>query len=153
MKTKTLKEAELRYGKIINGEWNDESKWMGLLEVPHSIGIGWKNSLTGKPTYRIYCNKDMYEPLLQALEYVSKRGLISELKTYNGCFCIRPVRGHKSLSAHSFGLAIDINAKTNGLGEEPTLSESFIQCFIDAGFTWGGNFKRKDPMHFQYAQW
>lgn len=151
MKVKTIRDAEERYGKIENGKWANESKWMGLLDIPERIALGWKNSATGKPTYRIYCNKDMYEPLLAALESVSKRGLLHELKTFNGCFQIRKVRGMTSQSAHSWGLAVDVNSETNGLGCVPTLSAEFVRCFTGVGFDWGGFFKRPDGMHFSFC--
>jgi hypothetical protein len=41
-----------------------------------------------------------------------------------------------------------LNAADNKLGQLSTLSPEFVQCFKDAGFTWGGNFSRLDPMHF-----
>lgn len=154
MKTRTFKEAESRYGKIINGKWADESKWLALLDIPERIALGWINTATGKPTFRIYCNRDMWEPLLLALQYIDQRGLLYELKTFDGCYMIRNVRGYLNApSTHSYALAIDLNAATNALGALPSLSQEFVKCFTDAGFVWGGNFKRCDAMHFQVADW
>jgi hypothetical protein len=55
------------------------------------------------------------------------------------------------MSLHSWGIAIDVNAAWNGLGKEPTLTPEFVKCFTDAGFDWGGTWKRKDGMHFQLS--
>ena len=74
---------------------------------------------------------------------------MSELKTFDGCFCIRDVRaipGQKS--CHSYGLAIDINAAENGLNKQPKLTPEFVKCFTDEGWVWGGKWKRPDGMHF-----
>ncbi len=101
---------------------------------------------------RIYCNLDLVEPLSKALANLKENGLESELKTWDGCFNIRKVRGSTtSMSLHSWGVAIDVNASENGLGQEPQLSPEFVACFTSAGFDWGGNFNRKDGMHFQLA--
>lgn len=54
-------------------------------------------------------------------------------------------------SAHSFGLAIDINNKTNPMSNplKTDMPSSFISLFTSKGWAWGGNFKRtKDSMHF-----
>jgi hypothetical protein len=53
------------------------------------------------------------------------------------------------LSTHSWGMAIDLNASWNKLGAIPTLSREFVNCFKKEGFKWGGEFSRKDGMHFQ----
>ena len=53
------------------------------------------------------------------------------------------------MSLHSWGIAIDVNAFENGLNMTPKLSPGFVKCFTDNGFYWGGNFKRKDGMHFE----
>lgn len=37
---------------------------------------------------RIYCNKDLVEPLRQAFSNLIFRGFVKELKTWDGCFNI-----------------------------------------------------------------
>ncbi len=97
-------------------------------------------------------------PLKKALRLVCERGLAGELKTYDGCFNIRPMKSGRSLSVHSWGLALDFNAETNPF-QYPgpsfsdmvrDFSDDFVRCFAEAGFEWGGIWKSvKDPMHFQ----
>lgn len=101
---------------------------------------------------KIYCNKDMVKPLRQAFSNLIARGHIDELKTWDGCFNIRAMRGGSSWSLHSWAIAIDVNASENPLGKTPVLSEGFVKCFTDAGFDWGGKWKRPDGMHFQLAK-
>jgi hypothetical protein len=57
------------------------------------------------------------------------------------------------LSVHSWGAAVDFNWDTNtiGVNAKRDLPDSFIQAFKDAGWTWGGEWKNHDMMHFQYA--
>jgi len=118
---------------------------MTLWDVPANLEIG----LIPK---RIYCNKDLVGPLTNAFTNLIQRGFVNELKTWDGCFNIRKKRGLSSMSLHSWGIAIDVNAAWNGLGKEPTLSAGFVKCFTDAGFDWGGTWTRKDGMHFQLAK-
>lgn len=119
---------------------------------------------------RIYLNKDLIAPLENALRCLIDSGFISELKTWDGCHNIRVIRGYEKqyeslmaegkiaaaqrlMSIHSWGIAIDVNAATNGLGKVPTLSAGFVKCFTDAGFDWGGAWeKRPDGMHFQLSK-
>lgn len=118
---------------------------MVLWDVPSELEIG----VIPK---RIYCNRDLVKPLEQAFKNLIQRNKVSELKTWDGCFNIRKKRGLASMSLHSWGLAIDVNAAWNGLGKEPQLSSGFVKCFTDAGFDWGGTWKRKDGMHFQLSK-
>lgn len=117
---------------------------MTLWDVPPELEIG----VIPK---RLYCNRDIVGPLTVAFGNLIARGLVSELKTFDGCFNIRKQRGAQSQSLHSWGVAIDVNAAWNGLGKEPVLSPEFVACFVEAGFDWGGIWKRKDGMHFQLA--
>jgi hypothetical protein len=148
----TQKEAEARYGKIVDGKWSEEAKWMMVQVIPVEYSASWINSATGKPVSKIYINKDMAPMLMKALALLKASNLLSELKTFDGCFNIRKKRGLTSLSLHSWGLAIDVNAFENGLGVTPKLSPRFVKCFTDNGFTWGGTWQRKDGMHFQLAK-
>lgn len=128
------------------GQPTSESKFMTLWDVPEELEIG----VIPK---RIYCNKDMVKPLTKAFKALIKSGCVSELKTWDGCFNIRKMRGGNQMSLHSWGVAVDVNAFENGLGGEPKLTPEFVKCFTDAGFDWGGNWKsRKDGMHFQLAK-
>ena len=120
----------------------ERETFMTLLEVPAHL---WVAPLPKK----IYCNKDLVMPLTQALCALHDSGSIEELKTWDGCFNIRKKRGLSSSSLHSWGIAIDINAATNGLGKQPTLSTGFVKCFTNNGFEWGGTWRRLDGMHFQ----
>lgn len=98
---------------------------------------------------KIFVNKDFQPVLEQALRNVIDRGLAKELKTWDGCFIIRTKRELKSLSLHSWALAVDLNAFENGLRQTPKLSAAFVKCFTDAGCDWGGTWTRQDGMHFQ----
>lgn len=150
----SLTEAEARYGAINNGIWGGESKWCSLLEVPLELAGSWINSATGGPTNHIYCNKDLQPALLIALRNVIDRGLRDQLKTFDGCFKIRDVRGIPGqLSAHAYAGALDVNAATNRLGTPGDISDELAACFIEAGFTWGKRFRRQDPMHFSFLGW
>lgn len=101
---------------------------------------------------KIYCNIDLIHPLQQVLSNLASEGLLTELKTWNGCFNIRKTTGGSSFSLHSWGVAIDINAATNAYNKKPTLSKEFVACFKRAGFDWGGDWKVPDGMHFQLSK-
>lgn len=117
---------------------------MTLWDIPTELEVG----VIPK---RLYCNKDMVAPLTQAFKNLIATGFVKELKTWDGCFNIRKKRGLTSMSLHSWGIAIDVNAAWNGLNKTPVLSAGFVKCFTDAGFDWGGTWTRKDGMHFQLA--
>ena len=115
-----------------------ERKWMVVWVPPPSI--------TALPR-RIYCHKHLRPLLAQACDYIIERGLTEQVKTWDGCFNVRAKKGGASLSLHSWGLAVDVNAAWNGFGMVPTMSPALVACFTDAGFAWGGTWKRPDGMH------
>ena len=125
---------------------------MTLWDIPTELEVG----VIPK---RLYCNKDMVAPLTQAFKNLIATGFVKELKTWDGCFNIRKKRGLTSMSLHSWGIAIDVNSSHNPLGltrEQikakglTPFSEGFLQCFRDAGFDCGADWKsRPDFMHMQ----
>ncbi len=146
----TSKDCLARYGPP-----SEKNPCMTLWDVPTELEIG----IIPK---RIFCNKDLIAPLTQALKNLIERGYVSELKTWDGCFNIRKKRGLDSWSLHSWAVAVDWNAFANPLGLTVAqiiakglvpFTEGFLQCFRDAGFDCGGDWKtRPDRMHFQLSK-
>lgn len=126
------------------GEPSEKNSCMVTFNVPIELEIG----LIPK---RIFCNKDLVEPITKAFRNLVDTGCVKEIKTWDGCFNIRKKRGLTSMSLHSWGLAVDINAFENGLNQIPKFSKAFVKCFTDSGFDWGGTWTRKDGMHFQIS--
>lgn len=116
-----------------------------LWDVPTALEIG----VIPK---KIYCNRDLIAPLSGAFANLIHRGFVDELKTWDGCFNIRPKRNGASMSTHSWAIAIDVNAAWNRMGNRPLLSDGFVRCFKDAGFDWGGDWRVPDGMHFQLKE-
>ena len=132
-----------KYGKATRAT---EGKYMVVWDVPDDLN----RALPTVPN-RLYCNRDLIGPLERALRNVVERGLADQLKTWDGCYNLRTQRGASVQSLHSWGIAIDINAAWNQLGQKSSLTPEFVACFTDAGFDWGGWFKRPDAMHMQLA--
>ncbi|TRZ44515.1 M15 family peptidase [bacterium] len=99
--------------------------------------------------HKIYGHVLMADPLRKAFGLIVARGLFDELKTFDGCFNIRRMKGSGSMSIHSWGLAVDFNAAENPYGGPVNFSDDFIQCFADCGFEAGALWHTPDGMHFQ----
>lgn len=133
-----------------------QNKYFEIWQVPQDIQDAFKHvrfSAVGTIGFpkKIFINKDFRPILEKALRNVIAANLSSELTTWDGCFIIRQKRGLSSLSLHSWALAVDVNQEENQLNMTPKLSAAFVRCFVDAGCEWGGNWQRKDGMHFQIA--
>ena len=144
-------EAANKYGRITQTKhgvvhWADADQWLVDIDV----------SRFKFPVDTIQCNKDLVAPLLNVLIELQVRGLLHEIEEFNGCYNLRYVRGYERrriVSAHAYGLALDINASTNRLGQRSTtFSAEFVDVWERHGFTWGGHWRRRpDPMHFSYS--
>lgn len=99
-----------------------------------------------------YCHKLLVSIFQTVFEEICLAGLSDEVKTFDGCFNIRKIRGSSNnMSLHSWAIAIDLNYKGNEFGNfKPEMSPEIIAIFKKYGFCWGGNFRRKDGMHFEY---
>jgi hypothetical protein len=127
------------------GDPTADNPWLTLYDVPTNLEIG----VIPK---RIWCNKDLIVPLQNAFTNLVSRGYAeSELKTWDGCFNIRRKKGGQNMSLHAWGIAVDLNAFSNGFGQIGNMSKGFIECFDDVGFEWGGRWRLSDPMHWQLA--
>lgn len=129
-----------RYGDPRAQGW--ESKWMTRWEI--------RKEFSWFPAAAIYIHKDFKPKLTAAFRELEAKGLHHEIKTFEGAFNIRYVRGSNSaLSVHSWGAAIDMNAAENPLGTAGKWSQQFLETMLVNGIFCGQNWVgRKDPMHF-----
>lgn len=64
------------------------------------------------------------------------------------------VTAQKTLSLHSWGIAVDFDPAQNPVGGRNSwmrtaAGQRFVKVFKEAGWTWGGRWSFKDDMHFQ----
>jgi hypothetical protein len=100
----------------------------------------------------VTCHKLMFKQLRGALGEIQARGLASKIRTGDGCYVPRFIERnpHNSISLHTWGIAIDINAGSNPVNHASTQDPRVVQIFKKWGYTWGGDWSSpKDPMHFQ----
>lgn len=98
-------------------------------------------------------------PQFQAwFEAITKKGLADRVISYSGCWVARYVRGsRKTLSNHSWAVAIDINVPWNGRGRQSALVgmkgcvRELAEFCYDFGIFWGGHYRGapEDGMHFE----
>jgi hypothetical protein len=77
--------------------------------------------------------------------------------TIGGTFNWRKIAGTKRLSAHSFGISIDLNPKKSSYWRwdakykyKNKLPREIVEIFEKHGFIWGGKWYHYDTMHFEY---
>ncbi|GAW52389.1 MULTISPECIES: M15 family metallopeptidase [unclassified Nocardioides] len=99
----------------------------------------------------VTCNKAIFPQLIAALNDVQAQGLADTIHPgeYAGCYYPRFIAGTTSLSNHAFGLALDINAIENQRGTAGRIDRGVVTIFKRWGFTWGGDWRYTDPMHFE----
>lgn len=98
----------------------------------------------GDPVTFVVCDKAMAQPLTKA--FLCLNALKKPVTVvFHGCYNDRTIKGRTKISEHAYGLAIDLNAD---IGLPPRM----VNCFLEAGFFWGGHWRPesvRDPMHFQ----
>ena len=99
----------------------------------------------------VTCHRLMLPQLRGALAEVEARGLAGKLTTYDGCYVPRFIERNPggSISLHTWGIAIDMDASTNYRGIRGTMDPEVVAIFKRWGFRWGGDWKYTDPMHFE----
>jgi hypothetical protein len=100
---------------------------------------------------RVTCHRLMFPQLRAALRDVVKAGLASQIQSYDGCYVPRFIESDPShaVSLHTWGIAIDLDAATNGRGTRGTMDPRVVTIFKRWGFRWGGDWSWSDPMHFE----
>lgn len=125
--------------------------WNVINDFPELADVD--NNATPDPDdnlVKMMINKDFKAKLFNAFTQMRKEGLLREIKTYDGCFNSRQVRGRNSTSLHSWAAAIDLNAAMEKLAQANThWSDKFLKIMRDNGIFCGADWNgRKDSMHF-----
>ena len=133
------------------GKPGDESNLVPF-DFPFPTYYGGKRVLRGR------CHAKVKDSLLRILieigsKYGEDRGIIEEAEDYGGIYNFRSKRGSASLSLHSWGIAIDLDADDNTFRDSwPMQSDmplEIMECFAREGWLSAGAFWGYDAMHFQ----
>jgi hypothetical protein len=114
----------------------------------------------GFPEIRVH--RMAVDPFRRVFEKIEEQGFAERILTCAGTFVPRHKGWNlsRSLSSHSWGIAIDLNVAWNGYGRRPAdLGErgsvrELVPLFEAEGFAWGGYFSspHEDGMHFELAR-
>tara|TARA_R110000868_G_scaffold402262_1_gene678455 strand:- start:60 stop:494 length:435 start_codon:yes stop_codon:yes gene_type:complete len=113
-------------------------------QIPYFIG--------NRPVRTITCHKALAKPLIAAIQCVRKQEMHLGRKlliNHAGCYVHRRIHGSTQWSNHRWGTAIDINVTQPVSKLTNNQDPALVKCFKDQGFTWGGDWKSKDYMHFE----
>ena len=101
----------------------------------------------------VTCNKRIAADLRAAMRDLQRRklGRVVDRGDYAGCYAPRRIPSSGSLSLHALGLAVDLNASTNGQYRRGNQDPRLVRVMERHGFTWGGRWPTApDPMHFEW---
>lgn len=112
---------------------------------------------------KISVHRKAAAPFRRVFEKIAAAGLEDRIKTCAGTWVARHMGWDpaRALSSHSWGVAIDLNARWNGYGAVPAALGStgsvreLVPIFESEGFAWGGYFeplKLSDGMHFELSR-
>jgi hypothetical protein len=132
----------------LDPRWQIDSLDYIALPVPLMLSYDHSKTIT-----HFRCHKLLIETLEAVFIEIKSTGLEPDLFSFGGCFSFRAQRTGSKLSAHSWGIAIDLNSESNRQGTAGDMNPGIISVFRGAGFEWGGEWsgKSRDPMHFQFC--
>jgi len=132
----------------LDPRWQHDS--LATVTLPFPLRLCWDHSSVIK---HVKCHKRLAKTFDVIFSTIEANKLQSKVSSFGGCFAFRQQRTGAKLSAHSWGIAIDLNPESNPQGSHGNMDPDLIEIFRDAGFTWGGDWpgKTQDPMHFQFC--
>lgn len=98
----------------------------------------------------VTCHRLIADKLRAVFEEIKAKGLSREIHTFDGCYNNRNKRGGTTKSTHAWGIAVDLNASENPMGQrwQTPGQKKLAEIFLKHGFTQVEN----DYMHFQYCR-
>lgn len=150
-----LAEIRATFGTVPVGHSLAVQQWaaehLAMVALPYPLRNAYVPALD-RTIRRLYCHRKIGSILQAAFAMIQAKGLETEALEYGGCWNVRPIRGRPDrLSTHAWGIAIDLNPRSNALGTPGRMHPEVVEILETLGFRWGGRFTRKDPMHFQFC--
>jgi hypothetical protein len=151
-------------GRIRNDDFFKKIYGNSAAEVQKNLTtIVWCPKLAGQKLQVTTVN-DVSKHLLAISAELDEHPEWKDILRSAGAFTWRSVRGSSHLSAHSFGIAVDLNTKYSHYwqwdcgctSEDVELSyrnkipQGIVDVFERHGFIWGGKWYHYDTMHFEY---
>jgi hypothetical protein len=156
-------QAEVLSNRSVYGDprGRDRTRMSPQWEAANIVNIvpPFRMTYAGTPIKRIRVHKHCAASLGRVLQNLKdaaggKQATLDHwgVSLFGGVVMYRLMRGGNSLSIHSYGAAIDLDPARNGLGDQTPRFANFpevLKAFRDEGWTWGGDWSRKDGMHWQ----
>lgn len=129
---------------IISGDWIIHNIAQITPPIPLLNGAG-------RPLSIIPCHALIADRILAVLDDLKDRHLHHLINTFDGCWVARHMSWdpQRSLSRHSWGIAVDVNARQFPYGSTRKQDSRLITAFRRQGFESGGDWSTPDPMHFE----
>jgi hypothetical protein len=154
--------------KACYGDFPYEEKVGGLIKIPNSwafenlLMVQIPDALKHLGKGKLYVHRKAAGPFQRAFAAIHEAGLSDAILSLDGTFNPRHqnYKIENPLSSHSWAIAIDLNARWNGVNVQPPPEgeqgsvRALVPFFEAEGFAWGGNFRGRsvDGMHFELAR-
>ena len=129
---------------IVGGDWIFDN--ITQIEPPFPLRDG-----HGRAIKLIPCHAAIADQLEAVLVELRDAGLTHLINSFDGCWVTRHMSWNpgRALSHHSWGIAVDVNARRFPYGSRDKQDSRLIAAFRRHGFEWGGAWSTPDPMHFE----
>lgn len=132
----------------------------GMSQYLTTINVPINDESGAATTVSLTCHKKLANELMAIFNEMQGAGF--KIKDASGYTFRHMASGTGSLSHHSYGVAIDINADANpavywGYAPDPSspfyINSKIVEIWKRHGFYWGGDWSASfyDPMHFSYT--
>lgn len=141
--------------------YSERGSQQKMLEFPYPMRLSWNLRI---PCNQTQCHEKVYDSLgriLQKVKEIYGENSIRELHLdhFAGCLDLRPIRGGRRASMHSWGIALDFDHRRNALywGRDRAAFahpdyQDWWKCWEDEGWISLGRKRNFDWMHVQAAR-
>ena len=149
------------YGNPRGANGGPSKKWESAnivrIKPPWKLVTAWDGASVSSIAVHSRCA----ESLGRVLQNIWSKAGQNQLKVnewgmnlYGGGHNFRLMKGGTRLSMHSWGCAVDFDPSRNGFGDSTPNFANYpqvLEAFASEGWTWGGNWRKADGMHWQAA--